>query len=318
MSAVIYTVTVNSGKVMTVEELHDSRAWTTGGSGTETRVYVVTGSENEYDVNEAVERSAPGGTQLGFVRNTISGATPLRLDGNDSIYRVTVQYVSPTGFQGATREIPIGDARLRITSATEDVLVTVPKQVFFRETRPGRIPIPYEGIGDDGETFQGVNVPTPTFSFSYDFNIPHNIFNQSFVNKCARAAGKLNSEQFKGFLPGEVFCSGIEGTFSTDWLNRDTESSTQLTFNFKVKEAIDELILPIVADNEDPPPGSINLGRVGGWYYLDIHTATIVNPSPKKVHVEIDQVDVLLLFDYYDFNELQIPGGDIVDVNERF
>lgn len=308
--SVIYSVTVSSGKAMTVEELFESRSWQTGGGGSETRNYVVTGSENEFDVNEAVERSAPGGTQLGYVRNTISGAFPISLNGDSSVYRVTVDYVSPTGFQGATREIPVGTARFRFTASTSDQTVVVPYQWYSRTAPPGKKTVEYEGLGDDGEVFKGVSVPRNSMAFSFDFNIPNKILTPAYVASLLLVADKLNQYEWKGFDVRSVMCTGIDGTFSTDWLNRDVESSTQLSFNFEPRP---DVLVKYPPGDVAPPEGFIDAGWVSGWYYHDVHTKTTINPDPRKVHVGIEQVDVAVLNETFDFNLLQIPGGDVVD-----
>ena len=295
---------VKSGKTVTVDEKDISRSGSTVGSGNEERSFTVTGSDEEVDILEAFGVIVPEVTPRGLVYNGARYESETESLGDKSIWTVTAEFVRTLiGFGSGSLEVPVGTARLRLTSGTEDINTVLPIEILSRNAAAGKGEIGYEGIGDDGETFNGVNVPTGTFGFAYDFTIPKLTNDPAYARLMIDAVAKKNSERFKGFRAGEVLCTGINGVFST---NEDTT----MTFIFKRREWVETQFqpaaLPAAAERIQVPAHS-------PWDVLDVHTKTIIHTAPTRVHVTIRQIDILKVTPDLDFNDLQIPGSDIYE-----
>lgn len=288
-------VIVSSGKVMEVDERNLSRTGNKiSGGGDQDRLYVVTGSDNEVDVEEALLSVAPPSTDGGLIFNGPRYA-PDYIDGNQSIWFATVQYVSNAGGELGSRQVDLGTARLRLTVGTEDQIVVEgisgePKKTSVRGNNDA---IEYQGIGDNGKTFDGTNVAIPTFGFSYDFHVPGLRMDASYFSSCRNAVATVNSVAFKGFDKGEVLCSAITGTFVLG-------ENSILSFEFKVKKNQPALFS---RDQSIQRPSHL------GWEFIDVHTSTKI--ENKHVIVTIEQIDVWQIFELRDFNKLEIPGDDI-------
>lgn len=307
------TTTFN-GKTITAEELAKSRSGDTLGS--ETRRWVVEGSDDADDITGALDLIIPRSLPSGFLYNKISYDYPEVERGDDSIWLCSVEYVTAGGTRSGSVDVPVGTARLRRSTALEDVQVVEPvytqwiKNVdnLWEQTTTwgvqrrlvplGKTAVKYEGIGDNGDTFDGASVPRQVVTFSYDFTVPKLMATTTFWGLCDRCVGALNSQKFKGYRSQTVLCTGIEGVYST---NQDTT----LTFNFKYKGWRKAWTFDAGDGN------TITLPEYSSWAYLDFHTKTVVEENPRKIKVEVQQIDVIRLFPFADFNELGIPGPDI-------
>ena len=299
-------IVVGSGKTITVDELNLSRSGSSVTPGQETRVFTLGGSDNEIDIYEAIHSVAPLSTGRGLVFNG-AALEPVVALGDNSIWTASCQYVSVSSSATGSRQLKVGTARLVASSTTEETQVVQPLEILSRTISDfaiteGDTPVPYQGIGDNGETFEGINVPKPAFGFKYDFNIPGLTFTPAYTALTYKAVGKLNSAPFKGFPEGTILCTGIDGTYAT---NEDT----QLTFAFKWRDRVPEQWQPKLLEGQ-----TANLLKVpehSGWDVLDVHTITSIDPNVKRIFVDILQIDIFRVFESFDFNTLQIPGPNI-------
>lgn len=136
----------------------------------------------------------------------------------------------------------------------------------------------YKGaIGYDGENVQGVDITVPVFNFSETRYYPNSVVTNAFKANLGRKTGKINSNSFRSYDPGEVLFLGAEG-------QRQGDSSFDLweiTYQFAVQE-----------NRQNFEVGDITVTALKkGWDYLWVRYAKSVGTNevlkrPVAVYIE--------------------------------
>ena len=125
-------------------------------------------------------------------------------------------------------------------------------------------------VDSDG-TVHGVDVTMPALTFT--INKVYSSFSASDVSRLASHTGKVNSDSFEGFAPGEVLFLGASG-------GKRSDGKWEISYKFSV------------SPNESAfSVGSINVGAKKGWDYAwvryqDEVSGDAVVRKPAAVYVE--------------------------------
>ena len=144
--------------------------------------------------------------------------------------------------------------------------------------RPGKQAVEYYSIGWDGKKFNGVEVASPILKFTLPGWYPESLFKQShnaseetgswFMTTLSDYVGRINSEPFYGFSPGEVLYLGPEQS----WVTRIVETG-ELEKPIKIERYIElqhqfhvqKTLRNVYIGND------ITIPIVRGWDHVDVH-----------------------------------------------
>lgn len=251
---------------ITVEERWRSGVITVGEESTATLEYLVFGTDDPAEANGSLFTETPatyqslprmGANVTGRVAEEIWAAEVIYGTGGGSLSKLTGTSVF---------NFDIRSENIRITHAPV-IQSAVAAGYTFRDRKGG--------IGWDGERFEGIDVPTPVYSFSETHYLASAFVTSTYkqtVKSIAR--NPVNNAAFRGFAAGEVLFLGVSGSLRsvTQW---------ELTFAFQAQENLAGLTI-----------GDITGVNKDGWDYLNVEfdivkdaTAKVIKKIPKQVTV---------------------------------
>lgn len=180
--------------------------------------YIVHGAATEADIITAVRDQTPPYYQS-LIRKEIR--IDEIIDSHEPLFsaRVSVSYGQQAIKQPGESEFEFdtGGGTQRITQA----LATIAKYPSGASDHGG-------AIGFDGERVNGIDIPVPEYQFAETHYFAPSTVNDAFKLTVKNVTGKVNSDTFRGFPPGEVLFLGASGRQrgNEDW---------QITYRFSVK-----------------------------------------------------------------------------------
>ena len=117
------------------------------------------------------------------------------------------------------------------------------------------------GIGYNGESFEGVDITVPQFSWTECHTWKIQQVNWNYVVGVNYMVGKTNSEYFRSFAPGEVLFMGACGGWQKN------EDECDITYRFMASPNMSNLRIP----GFDFDGGQAQYIEKGGWDYLWIY-----------------------------------------------
>lgn len=201
-----------------ISELWDSGRTTFGAvDHTELR-YIITGTDNEAEVRDAVILTAPPYIGDNTARAII---VPENIEVNplgNGIWEASVPY---KGYEDETQyTFETGGATAHITQSLATVGVYPPVVI------PLRPPPDFQGaIGVNGDNVAGVDVTIPAFNFTITKRFDAEDVTGAYKLALFYATGKTNNATFQGFAAGEVLFLGASGS-------RTGMKQWEITFKF--------------------------------------------------------------------------------------
>lgn len=173
--------------------------------------------------------------------------------------------------------------------------------------------IDYMGaIGVSEGEIQGVDIYTPTMTFSRQVNIMDDVFTWQVIRNLATATGSVNADYFFEFQPGEILFKGVtnctKATVTTDSvvITGGDNGETPIT-SIVVEPA---LMWTLTLDFEGNPNATLDMGKgmepvfKRGWDYLWVEyqkeTATDSNDNKKIMKYPV-QGNIEVVYPYLNF-----------------
>jgi len=133
----------------------------------------------------------------------------------------------------------------------------------------------YSAIGFDGKTVQGVDIMVPSIEFSETYTRDESwLSNYDVIRALTTKAGRVLSEEFRGFPSGEVMYKGCDISRSSNVV--------KFTYHFAVSPNREDIVI-----------GDVTVGLKRGWEYLWVRyldqwdeTAQEVLKKPIAAYVE--------------------------------
>ena len=189
-------------------------------------------------------------------------------------FKVTAKYkavnievaLTSTGEPDSVFSFDTGGGTRHLTQSLETVLKT-----------PSDAPDYGGAIGYDGENVNGIDVTIPVMNFSETHFLRASKVSTSYKKMISELTGKVNSANFKGYVPGEVLFLGASGS-------RRGEARSdywEITFKFAVSP-----------NKSSIPVGSLSMSDKKGWDYLwvryadDVGSNNSVVKKPVAAYVE--------------------------------
>jgi len=129
-------------------------------------------------------------------------------------------------------------------------------------------------IGVHGDKADGVDIIIPALTLNVSYSWPKGIITLGQVKALARNTGKVNTDHFLTFEPGEVLFLGATGSDGTD-------APADIAYQFACSENLQNKII-----------GGINVVEKKGWHVAwvefkdgDVASGKPIKP-PKAIHVE--------------------------------
>lgn len=222
-----------------IYEAFDSRRFSDGLVSTGELKYIVTGTDDESDVLDALLAEAPA-TVMDLRRMEVS-AEPL----GGGIWACTVPYESRRESQYT---FETGGSTAHITQS----LSTVARYAPSGSTAPDF----YGAIGVNGDSVDGTDITVPVFNFTETYRVPSATVTGTYKMNLFNCTGKTNSAVFRGFAIGEVLFLGASGTKTglDDW---------EIAFKFAASPNVSSLSIG----------GGITVTAKAGWDYLWVRFA---------------------------------------------
>jgi hypothetical protein len=203
-------------------------------------------------------------------------ATPAGL-----LYRQDVR-ISPVGFELYDVEVPYADKKhdtgsfqLSFDTTGGTVHITTSKQTVNAYGTGATTADHQQSIGVTGpdKDPEGAEIVIPVLKLTATFRHPHGVITIPQIKNLARWTGKVNSDPFLTFAPGEVLflgCTGQEGT----------DAPTEIQYHFACNENLTNLSI-----------GGITVANKKGHdlYWIQFKSAIANNAGtrqPKGVYVE--------------------------------
>lgn len=223
-------------------------------------VYILTGSNDDSDLRDALEAEAP---------STHEGLT---------VSDYTVEQLGPLVWKGTATYTPVDYG---LAQAGENVWTFDTRGETFHLTQssatskyPSATAPDFQGaIGYNGESIEGVDVVIPTFKFVITKTFTDAEVTAAYKESVADATGTVNDAAFQGFSAREVLFLGASGSKrgSDDW---------QITFEFAMRRNLGSYDV-----------GDVTVAEKHGWEYQWVlyerdEDQDVVIMKPKAVYVE--------------------------------
>jgi hypothetical protein len=139
-------------------------------------------------------------------------------------------------------------------------------------------------IGAQGGKVEGVDVIVPKLEFSVTAFYTAGRVTIDWVKGLARATGKVNSDAWLGFAPGELLFTGARGSGPIDTLVGPQRKPVSITLQFAASENRDDIVI----GTGNPAPIAKK-----GWEYLWVRYERVRESGleyPIPVHAYVEEV----------------------------
>lgn len=238
------------------EEKPQSRNGTTGPQGSETREYYAVGTVDADYVKAAAKSLTPTSiaTESGLLyRQAIEISS-----GGGDYWNVSVPY-SPQSKES-------GSYTISFDTAGGTVCMKASYEVIGAYDETGAIAAPDNNsidLDDEGVP-QGTEVIIPSLKLTVAFRHPAATINEGVIRTLARNTGKVNSDTFLGFDPGEVLFIGATGS--------ESESEAEVSYQFACSENVVNLVV-----------GGITIDSKDGWDYASVRFKKAAADKPSTI-----------------------------------
>jgi len=272
---------------ITVEELPDSRQWTTGANLSVEFSYQVRGTASDVNAKNAMLGEAPSSYQ--YLARQSSQIEPVVMDTanpDGCIWKGTVRYArasqasEPPETGESTFSFDTGGGSQHVTQS----ISTVNKYAPSGKTAPD-----FKGaIGATHDSVEGVDITVPVYNFSETHYIPDAAVTGGYKATLFNLTGKTNNASWNGFAAGEVLFLGAAGSKrgDDDW---------EITFRFAAS----------------PNKTGLSVGDITGidkkgWQYMWVRYADAEDAAAKAIVKKPVAVYIEKVYEEGDFSGLGI------------
>jgi len=244
-----------------VREKFDSRRLTKGQNPSAELAFIVLGTDDAIAARDALEDGSDE-TFAGLPRQSIS-VEPI----GPELWDGTVRYGQSSG-GGVT---PGGEAVYSFDTGGGTQHITQSRATVHRYPAPGVGAAPdFKGaVGVSADGVEGVDITVPVFNFTETHYKPDDDITGPYKGILFNLTGKVNSDSFKGFAPGEVLFLGASGSKRTQ-LGEDAD--WEITYRFAASPNVSGLAI-----------GPINGISKKGWEYLWVRYADQEDTAAKAI-----------------------------------
>jgi len=221
---------------ITVEELPDSRQWTTGENLSVEFSYQVRGTASDVEAKNALLAEAPASYQ--YLPRQSSQLEPVHVDEanpDKCIWKGTVRYARASQ---AAEPPETGESSFSFDTGggTQHVRYAKASQAWACGSY-GSVEYAYNGINVSGkagsQTIEGVDIACPVYSFSETHYLSNETVTGGYKALLFGLTGKTNNATFRDFAAGEVLFLGASGSKrgDEDW---------EITFHFSASKNVDD------------------------------------------------------------------------------
>jgi len=266
---------------VTVSEKFDSQVIKTGQNPQVELRYTVRGTDDGVEARAALAAASPtmfdpwgGGTT--FLPREFVTVQPV----GDQLWEGIVRYANIPQTEQSVFSFDTGGGTQHITHSRETVARYAP---------PGKTAPDFKGgIGVTADSVEGVDITVPIYQFAETHYKPDSAVTAAYKGTIFTLTGRVNSEPFKGFAPGECLFLGASGT-------RRGYGDWEITFRFAASPNMVDLSV-----------GDITGIAKKGWEYLWVrYVDELDNPSSRLVKLPIGAY-VERVYEYGDLNQLGI------------
>jgi len=272
---------------ITVEELPDSRQWTTGANLSVTFSYQVRGTASDIEAKNAMLGEAPSSYQ--YLARQSSQIEPVVMDANNAdacIWKGTVRYArasqdsEPPETGDSAFSFDTGGGTQHITQS----ISTVNKYAPAGKTAPD-----FKGaVGVTHDSVEGVDITVPVYNFSETHYLADSVVTADYRGKLFRLTGKVNGGSWHGFDAGEALFLGAAGSKRSD-------EDWEVTFRFAASPNKTGLTV-----------GTITAIDKKGWQYMWVRYADAEDATAKAIVKKPVAVYIEKVYEDGDFSDLRI------------
>ncbi|MCK6470887.1 MAG: hypothetical protein L6R28_03995 [Planctomycetes bacterium] len=245
----------------TIEELFKGRSEVVGSKASAEIPYIVRGAADENEVKATVQASIPT-LYAGLIFRSFEISERITVD----TWRIVARYEAP---EAPEQENPEPVTTFDSTGGTQHITQSIQTVNSYG---PAASTLLGGAIGYDGENVGGVDITVPVWNWSET-----HFLSDAQLNSAAyyNLTGKVNSDGFRGYSPGEVLFLGATG-------QKRGDAKWEITFKFAAS----------------PNRNGIQVGDISGiskngWDYLWVQygedvdsTAKVRIKKPVAVYVE--------------------------------
>jgi hypothetical protein len=272
---------------ITVEELPDSRQWTTGANLSVEFSYQVRGTASDVDAKNAMLGEAPSSYQ--YLARQSSQIEPVVMDTanpDGCIWKGTVRYArasqdkEPPETGESTFSFDTGGGTQHVTQS----ISTVNKYAPAGKTAPD-----FKGaVGVTHDSVEGVDITVPVYNFSETHYLADSVVTGAYKATLFNLTGKTNNAAWNGFAAGECLFLGASGSKrgDDDW---------EITFRFAASPNKTGLTV-----------GDITGIDKKGWEYMWVRYADAEDAAAKAIVKKPVAVYIEKVYEEGDFGLLGI------------
>jgi hypothetical protein len=211
----------------------------------------------------------------------LAGTPVILSNAGGILYREDVK-LAEAGFQVWNATIPYGPKKNESGQWTWDfdttggtVHVKASKQTVARYVPAGGTAVDHKQlIGVHGDDVDGADVVIPALKINVRFRHPLAVVTIPFAKQLARWTGKVNSDTFLTFSPGEVLFMGGRGSDGSD-------AEAEVAYSFACSENLQNQVI-----------GAITVVEKQGWDHIWLEWEDVEDANnkptkkPKQVNVE--------------------------------
>jgi hypothetical protein len=276
---------------VTVTEQFKSREGALGANKDSTFLFILEGSDDDVEIKQAIV------DYLSTTYGSVYDGMPIA-DGDieqhgTQLWTGRVRFaINPGGGNDAFPETGESSHSFETSGSTQHIS-------HSRETMNsyGLAPPDFmQAIGWDGESVEGTDIIVPIYRFEETHYLEAGFATPAYRVLIARLTGSVNSEPFRGFLPGEVLFEGARGSKRGrgDW---------EITFSF----ACQPNITGGMYDGEEIRIGGILVTTKAGWDYLWVQYQEQVPAGETKIIPAAESIYIERVYHRADLNIMGLP-----------
>ncbi len=227
-----------------------------------TKEYIVLEADTEQAAYDAVIAIAPAEV-YGLTRKAIRQPLKLKLVGGE-MWQVTANYVvqeessnGDVSEQNSTFELEFDTGG----ETFKQTAVPTTKQRRFSWSPGQDEPPNIKGLlGYDGKKANGIDKPIPGLKMTLSTTYPARAINSEQIKAWSRATGKVNSDYFLGFAPGELLNLGVKGKVTLNARTLQATGGAPVSFVIQASENIPN----------GYSEGEIFIESKKGWEHVDV------------------------------------------------
>ncbi len=233
--------------------------------------YIVSGTDDEASACESAWEESPE-DYIGIPRLSIAVAERL----SETMWKIEVRYGYKNssgngGGSGSEDDEDEPTLSFDCGGGTRRVLYSLNQRQVYGDPREAGGAVGWNGKTGSEMEIAGVDVPTAQMRETYTRQIKFSELTTAYRRNLAKLVGKVNSDSFKGWEPGEIMFTGASFTSP---VKRSEKVTVAFHFSINVNEKNAKL-------------NGITIGDKKGWEYIWAISKSIIDKVTKKPKIDI-------------------------------